>query len=266
MNEPVIRVQGLSVVAGRRRILEDVSFSIGAGERVIIVGPNGAGKSSLLKTLSGITAPDAGTVNVLGQRLHGGVSRAQLHTLRAAVGQVFQGLHLVGRLTVEENVLIGGLARNRSPLTWARVYPRSEHGLASEALAAVNMTSFARVRADRLSGGERQKVAIARALMQQPRLLLADEPTASLDPFAAQDIADLLGNIALARGLTLITVVHTLSLLPRLGERVIGLKAGRVCFDLRVEEISETRLQALYAGASPSSSASVPIIEPAAVL
>lgn len=266
MSEPVIRVQGLSVVAGRRRILEDVSFSIGAGERVVIVGPNGAGKSSLLKTLSGITPPAAGTVNVLGQRLHGGVSRARLHALRAAVGQVFQGLHLVGRLTVQENVLIGGLARNRSPLTWARVYPRSERELAGEALAAVNMASFASIRADRLSGGERQKVAIARALMQQPRLLLADEPTASLDPFAAQDIADLLGNIALARGLTLITVVHTLSLLPRLGERVIGLKAGRVCFDLRTQEISEETQQALYAGANPGGSADAARIERATVL
>ena len=148
------------------------------------------------------------------------------------------------RLSALDNVLIGCLGRVTGWRSWARVFPDEELAQARNALRQVGLLARAETRADRLSGGERQKVAIARMLLQRPRLILADEPTAALDPAAAAEVCHLLAKAA--NGATLITVVHNPALLPLLSERVIGLKNGRIAFDLPVSEVSGEVLFRLY--------------------
>jgi phosphonate transport system ATP-binding protein len=243
-------LRGLICQAGGRSRLELDELCVQPGERIAVIGANGAGKSTLLRALSGFTRPAHGTLVVLGHALPGPHARmpgAGLRALRCEVGQVLQGLHLVQRLSAIENVLIGGLGRQRGWAAWRgwlRCPAQADVAEAEAALRAVGLLAKAGERADRLSGGERQRVAIARMLMQRPRLILADEPTASLDPLAAAEVCRLLARAA--AGATLITVVHNPSLIPLLAERVLGLKAGRLAFDLPVAALDDRRLAALY--------------------
>jgi phosphonate transport system ATP-binding protein len=167
-----------------------------------------------------------------------------LRRLRTDIGQVMQGLHLVLRLSSLDNVLMGLLGRRSGWRTWLRVPTDEDVKAAKAALAAVGMLAKADARADTLSGGERQKVAIARMLMQNPSLILADEPTASLDPLAAAEVCSVLAHAA--QGATLVSVVHNPSLLPILANRVIGLKQGRLEFDVAIDQLSDARLTHLY--------------------
>lgn len=252
MNGVVVSLQGVVACAGNRRILDDINLVLRQGERVALVGPNGAGKSTLLKLLTGMVQPSRGEVVVLERAMHRHVGNRRLRELRAEVGQVFQGLHLVHRLSSLENVLLGSLARNRGILSWARLFPTTEVARAKAALQAVGMLDKAQMRTDRLSGGERQKTAIARVLMQAPRLILADEPTAALDPLASTDIARMLSSLAQRHAMTLLTVVHDPGLLPLLAERVIGMRHGAIVFDLPVDEVDDHCLARLYANEAAS--------------
>jgi phosphonate transport system ATP-binding protein len=239
-----IDIEHLVCHAGDQAVLDLQHLRIGAGERVAVIGHNGAGKSTLLRCLSGFAAPTRVQGRVLGRALgpalHGGALRA----LRTEVGQVMQGVHLVQRLSAIDNVWIGALGRLRGWHSWLRWPRRSELAEAERALAAVGLLGKAEQRIDHLSGGERQKVAVARMLMQRPRLILADEPTASLDPLAAAEVGSLLRQAA--GEATLITVVHNPGLLPLLSDRVIGLKHGRVAFDKPVAEVGDAELARLY--------------------
>ena len=231
-----------------RTVLDIERLVVGEGERIAIVGHNGAGKSTLLRVLSGFTRPTAGQVSVLGQRLDTPLPPARLRALRREAGQVLQGLHLVPRLSALENVLIGSLGRVTGWRSWVRRYPAHEYERARAALGTVGMLDQASMRTDGLSGGERQKVAIARLLVQGPRLILADEPTAALDPSAAQEICRVL--CTATAGATLVSVVHNTALLPRLADRVIGLRQGQVVFDLAQSQVDAAQLAALYLGPS----------------
>jgi len=240
----IVEIDGLVCQVRGRTMLEIDRLSIAGGERIAIVGPNGAGKSTLLRTLSGFMLPARGAARVLGRPIGTRSRSRDLRRLRSEVGHVMQGLHLVQRLSAIENVLIGALGRLAGWRSWTRCYGARDVADAESALRDVGMLAKADERADRLSGGERQKVAIARMLMQRPKLILADEPTASLDPLAAAEICGLLA--AAAQGATLITVVHNPSLLPMLADRVLGLKRGRVAFDLPLAELDDQRLSSLY--------------------
>ncbi|WP_374691460.1 phosphonate ABC transporter ATP-binding protein [Accumulibacter sp.] len=243
---PLVELRGVRCTAGGRTLLAVDSLAITAGERVAIVGHNGAGKSTLLKLVSGFVTPGQGIVTVLGQRLPQ-PSAAALRALRRDVGQVMQGLHLVARLSALENVLVGCLGRVDGWRSWTRFFPADEVAAARQALHAVGIGDRCATRADRLSGGERQKVAIARLLLQRPRLILADEPTAALDPAAAGEVCALLANAAGAdAGVTLLSVVHSPALLPLLCERVIGLAKGRIVFDLPLAAVGDGALASLY--------------------
>ena len=252
---PSIELRGVRCTLGGRSVLDIDRLVVGEGERVAIVGHNGAGKSTLLRVLSGFTRPTAGQVSVLGVRLDMPLPPARLRALRREAGQVLQGLHLVPRLSALENVLIGCLGRVTGWRSWVRRYPAHECERACTALAMVGMLDKASMRTDGLSGGERQKVAIARLLVQAPRLILADEPTAALDPAAAQEICRVLGSAT--AGATLVSVVHNTALLPLLADRVIGLRQGRVVFDLPQAQVDAAQLAALYGGASASTRANV---------
>ena len=227
-----------------RTVLDIASLEVRAGERIALVGPNGAGKSTLLRILAGEIVPSHGAVTILNRQPAQGMNRSQRRAWRREVGQVFQGLHLVARLTAMDNTLIGALGRVEGWRSWLRLYPEAVRQQACEALRSVDLLGQIHMRADRLSGGERQKVAIARLLMQRPRLILADEPTAALDPAAAGDVCRLL--LKAAEDATLLTVVHNTTLLTQLADRVIGLRAGRIAFDLPVDEVDDRALLALY--------------------
>lgn len=254
MTAPVLQAEGLVCRRGGRITLAVPRFRVMPGERVALIGPNGAGKSTLLRCLVGLVRPTEGRLEVLGTVLAAPgvapVGGTRLRALRSQVGHVMQGLHLVQRLSALENVLVGALARLPGWRSWLRCYPADELAAARAALAAVGLGPLARSRSDRLSGGERQKVAIARMLMQRPRLILADEPTASLDPQAAAEVCRLLADAA--RGATLVCVVHNPALLPLLADRVVGLREGRIAFDLPVAALDEERLAALYEVATVS--------------
>lgn len=244
MSTNIIDIQNLEMVIAGRRILKVDSLHIAHGEKVAILGRNGAGKSTLLRCLNGFVKPTAGHIVVNRHTVFPLRRERDLRLVRAQVGQVLQGLHLVARLSAMENVLVGGLARMPRLRSWARIFTNEETQRAQAALKAVGMAHLAEKRADKLSGGERQKVAIARMLMQEPELVLADEPTAALDPTAADEVCELL--VKATENSTLITVVHNVSLVPLLSQRVIGLKAGEVVLDCASHELTQAQLDHLY--------------------
>lgn len=245
---PAIRLLRVRVNLGGRIVLDDVDLNIDHGERVAIVGTNGAGKSTLLKLLAATVVASSGNVEVLGRDLRRPLSSQERRRLHAQTGQIFQGLHLVARLTVLENVLLGCLSRHGSLRTWARLFPAVEIGNARELLSTVGLGDSNLMRADQLSGGERQKVAIARMLQQRPQLILSDEPTSAVDPAASIAMAQLISAQARVLGATIITVVHEPDLLPLVADRVIGLNGGRLAFDLPVASVTQAVLGTLYGG------------------
>lgn len=227
-------------VAGRA-LLRVPRLEVRHGERVAVVGPNGAGKSTLLRLLAGLTLPTAGMVRVLGRPAH--------DVARQEIGLLMQGLHLVPRLSARENVIIGALSRLRGAdawRSWLRQYPVPLLREADRALTALGLADRVATRADRLSGGERQKVALARLQLQRPRLVLADEPTSALDPSATRQVCEALLALAQPEARTLVTVVHDPQLLPVLATRVIGVADGQLQWDLPIDGVGPERLQALY--------------------
>jgi phosphonate transport system ATP-binding protein len=249
VSSAAIELRGLRWAPAGRCLLDVPALRIEVGERVALIGPNGAGKSSLLRLLAGQMAASSGELWVLGRARHLGLSRREAQRLRAEVGQVHQGLHLVPRLSARENALIGALAR---PLpawrSWTRNFPSAWNAEAELALADWGLAEQADTRADRLSGGQRQKVALARLRLQRPRLVLADEPTAALDPASSLQACAMLGEVV-GSG-TLVSVLHQPELISRLADRVIALRAGRIVWDRPAAALDPVDLQALYAPGS----------------
>ena len=247
-----IHINDLTVWADQRCLLRISHLLVCQGERIALVGPNGAGKSTLLRVLGGFLPATSGSLTVLGRSFgphdEHALTAAGWRSLRAELGQVMQGLHLVPRLTARENVILGALARPGGMAlwrSWLRLYPIQLVREADQALLALGLLEHADTRADRLSGGERQKVSLARLTLQRPKLILADEPTSALDPNATLEACSALRSTAV--GATLVSVVHDTTLLPLLADRVIGLAAGQVVFDLSVEDASPERMRSLYA-------------------
>jgi phosphonate transport system ATP-binding protein len=244
MNSTYIHAQELTCNVSGSTILAIDNLNIKQGERIAILGHNGAGKSTFFKLVSGFMQISSGKLNVLDHHLENNLSAIHLRSLRKEIGQILQGLHLVSRLSTLDNVLIGCLGRISGWQSILGYYSDSDIELAHQALDAVGLQDHACKRVDKLSGGERQRIAIARMLMQQPKLILADEPTAALDPGAALDMCDLL--IKSAKNSTLITIVHNTALLPYLADRVLGFKSGGIVFDLPVREVDKEIINQLY--------------------
>lgn len=227
---PVIELQGVSKAYGHVTALDDVSLTVGRGETVVLLGLSGSGKTTLLRHLNGLEAPSTGRVRVLDTDLVG-LAERKLRALRSRIGFVFQQFELVGRLTVLENVLTGSLATLRGPRVGIWSYPRAHRLEALRRLDRVGLLDRAYQRADTLSGGQQQRAAIARALMQNPEILLADEPVASLDPESSDQVMALLREIALDHTLTVVCSLHQVDLALAFGQRIVGLRHGRVVLD-----------------------------------
>jgi phosphonate transport system ATP-binding protein len=245
---PILEIDQLvKEYAGGRRALDRVSLSVDAGEFVVVLGANGSGKSTLLRCVVRLVEPTAGSVRVGGQdlaRLHG----RQLREARRSVAMIFQQASLVRRRTALQNVATGALGRHHDLATAFGYLPREELLHAGTLLDRLGLSHLAHKRADTLSGGEAQRVAIARGLAQRPRVLLADEPVASLDPEAAEGVLGLLSHLAAVERLGVLCVLHQPDLGARYARRIVGLRAGRVRFDAPVEDVGAPAIAALYQG------------------
>lgn len=227
------------------RALSDVSFNIPKGQVVGLIGPSGAGKSTLIRCINRLVEPSQGSI-----RLHDlevtQLSTAQLRQARRRIGMIFQEFALVERLTVMENVLSGRLGYVPFWRSFTRRFPGADIAQAFRLLDRVGLSAHADKRADALSGGQRQRVGIARALAQNPDLLLVDEPTASLDPKTSRQIMRLLVEICAESGLPAIINIHDVVLAQQFTDRIIGLQAGHVVFDGPPDALNESVLTRIY--------------------
>ena len=236
----VTKVYGEDTVA-----LNDVSFEIPDGEFVVLLGPSGAGKSTLLRILNGLTTPTEGTLSIGGEEVLG---------TRSDVAMVFQMHYLVESMSAYRNSLTGALNRTETIDSVLTNYTEEDKEMALEALDTVGLLEDADQRAGSMSGGQQQRVGIARALTQDPALLLADEPVASLDPKAAQEVMRYLKVAAKERDLTSIVSLHQVNVAREFGERFIGLRDGEVVFDGGKEDLTMDVVDRIYYGEDGSES------------
>lgn len=225
--------------------MRGLDLEIAEGEFVVVVGLSGAGKSTLVRTVNGLVGLTGGSLEVAGRRVDQ-LSPRRLRQLRAEVGMIFQSFNLVKRTSVLNNVLMGRLYATP---TWRSLIglPRAaDKELAFQALERVGIVDKAYVRAANLSGGQQQRVSIARALAQEPKVMLADEPVASLDPPTANQVMRDLRRINRELGITTIVNLHFLDLARRYGDRIIGMRQGELVFDGSGEQADEQVFESIY--------------------
>jgi phosphonate transport system ATP-binding protein len=250
----MLEIEGLSRSFGAKAALAGVTLQIEKGSFVGVIGRSGAGKSTLLRLINRLVEPTTGRIVCEGldvTALHG----RQLRQWRARAAMVFQQFNLVGRLDVLTNVLLGRLAVVppwRSLVSW---WPDADKAIALAALEQFDMAQLAAQRADQLSGGQQQRVAIARALVQEPDIVLADEPTASLDPHNTRVVMDALQRINKHFGITVICNLHSLDIARAYCDRLVGMAAGGIVFDDVTKALTDAAARELYGIASDRSGA-----------
>ncbi len=225
--------------------LKGVTLTVAAGEVLGLIGPSGAGKSTLIRCVNRLVEPTSGTIRLDGVDL-AALRGARLRAARRQIGMIFQEYALVERLTVMENLLSGRLGYTGFWASWFRRFPATDILRAYELLSRVGLAGMENKRADALSGGQRQRVGIARALMQDPKLLLVDEPTASLDPKTSRQIMRLILDLCRERGLAAIVNIHDVVLATEFLPRIVGLRAGEVVFDGPAAEVDRAVLTRIY--------------------
>ncbi|MBI3456618.1 MAG: phosphonate ABC transporter ATP-binding protein [Candidatus Rokubacteria bacterium] len=247
----MIEVEGLRVVLPPDTVaLYGVDLAIGPGEFVVIIGRSGAGKTTFLRSINRLVEPTAGTVRVAGRAVTG-AGPAELRQLRRQIGMIFQQFNLVRRVSVLANVLAGRLGYVPVAPSLCGQFPAQDRAVALDCLAQVGLAELADRRADTLSGGEQQRVAIARALAQAPSVVLADEPTASLDPHLTGSIMGILKRINEEQALTVVVSQHQLGTALEFGTRIVGFRAGRVGFDGPPSKVTPSVVEAIYGDEAP---------------
>jgi phosphonate transport system ATP-binding protein len=243
---PQLQIKDLvKVYPSGTRAVDGVSLDIQRGEFVVLIGLSGSGKSSLLRCINRLVEPTSGSVIFDGID----VTRArgpEMRRIRRRIGMIFQSFNLVRRTSVLSNTLSGRLGYRSAWRTIASRPSQDDIAAAFENLGRVGIADKAYARADALSGGQQQRVGIARALMQHPDIMLADEPVASLDPATSHSVMKYLEEINKKDGITVVCSLHFLSLARRYGTRVIALKGGKVAFDGKPAEIDERRFKEIY--------------------
>jgi phosphonate transport system ATP-binding protein len=229
-------------------VLKHINLDIGAEGLTAIIGPSGTGKSTLIRCINRLVDPTSGEIWFEGQdiaKVHG----SGLRHIRRRIGMVFQEYNLVERLSVMENILSGRLGYIPIWRAFMRKFPEADIARAFELLDAVGLgVDFATRRADKLSGGQRQRVGIARAIMQDPGLVLADEPTSSLDPKTSVEIMELMAELSARRGIPIVVNIHNVELAKRFAHRVIGMTEGMVVYDGPPEGLGAHHLAEIYGG------------------
>jgi len=225
--------------------LDNVNLEINKGEFIVIVGLSGAGKSTLLRSINRLHEISSGDISIDGVSITQAKGN-KLLMMRRNIGMIFQSFNLVKRSSVIRNVLSGRVGYHS---TWKMVlglFPKKDKQIALEALDRVNIVEKAYSRADELSGGQQQRVSIARALAQEPKIILADEPVASLDPLTTKQVMDDLKRINQELGITIIVNLHFVDLAREYATRIIGLRAGKVVFDGPVEQATDNAFSHIY--------------------
>jgi phosphonate transport system ATP-binding protein len=217
--------------------LKGIDAEIRSGSFTVVLGPSGAGKSTLLRLINGLETPTSGVVRIDGEA----VGAHNLRHIRSKVAMVFQQFNLVNRLTVVTNVLTGRLAHRSALGSVFYLFRKEDMDIAQEVLSRVGLTEKAWIRADKLSGGQQQRVGIARALAQRPKVILADEPVASLDPVSSEEIMALL-----REGITVVVNLHQVDLARRFADRIIGMNSGKIVFDGKPEQMTQAALRTIY--------------------
>jgi phosphonate transport system ATP-binding protein len=228
--------------------LSDVSFAVAPGEFVAVLGPSGAGKTTLFRCLTGLTRPDHGTVRIDGQDIWAGAR--ELRAARQTVALIFQQFNLIRRLTALQNVLVGRLAHVSTWRVVLRRFTRADRQRALRCLDTVGLLDKAAVRADQLSGGQQQRVAIARALAQNARVILADEPVASLHPESAATVLASLRS-AVGAGVAVVASLHQVHLARAYADRILALRAGRLVQDAPTAHLDVRALEQIYERSAP---------------
>ena len=248
-NSKAIEVKDLSKSFKGKLALDKVNFSADEGEMLALVGASGSGKSTLLRNINGLQIADKGLVTIFNTPVQdNGKSHSRIRRLRSQIGFIFQQFNLVSRLTVLENVLIGSLAKVPLSRSLFRQFRKWEKYQALAALQRVGILEQAYQRASTLSGGQQQRVAIARCLVQGAKIILADEPIASLDPESARKVMELLCQLN-KEGITIVTSLHQVQMVRQYFPRAIALRDGRVMFDGAVEKLNDNRLTSIYGSA-----------------
>lgn len=244
--EPLLHIQNLRKSYGAdTEVLKGIDLRLAAGEFLSVIGPSGAGKSTFIRCINSLVVANEGHCRLKGEeifRLHG----SALREVRRQIGMIFQSHALVDRLSVMENILSGRLGYIGFWRSTLRRFPQSDIDKAFYLLERVGLEGFEDRRADRLSGGQRQRVGIARALLQDPQLLLVDEPTASLDPKTARQIMRLLRELAAESNLSVIANLHDVALAKMFSDRIVGLRAGKIVFEDHPDALTDEILTTIY--------------------
>jgi len=247
MPQPVVALESVckSLAGGKIVAVHNVSFTLSRGEFLVVLGPSGAGKSTLMRCINHLAVPTAGRILVNGREVTR--KHRELRKLRQGIGMVFQQFNLVLRLSVIMNVLAGRLSYRSAWRSLFYSFTHEDRVIALEALEMVGLGHKAFQRADTLSGGEQQRVGIARALAQRPSVILADEPVASLDPKIARQVLGYLKDISQRLGISVICNLHQIDFAREYAQRIIGLARGELIFDGRPDELTPEVIERIYA-------------------
>jgi phosphonate transport system ATP-binding protein len=249
----VLSIRAISKTFGKRRALDRVSLSVQRGEMIALIGPSGSGKSTLLRSISGLQTIDAsdikgeGVIEAFGGPVQGrGRVSDKVREARIRIGFIFQQFNLVGRLSLFSNVALGSLGRIPFWRGLLGQWPEETKSAAMAALNRVGVAEYAGQRANTLSGGQQQRGAIARTLVQKAKIILADEPVASLDPVSARKVMEILRDLNRTDGLTVVVTLHQVDYALRYCDRVVALKAGGVVYDGPASGLGRKKLIDIY--------------------
>ncbi len=242
----MIKLKNVSVLYNKKNLaVNNVSLNIEQGQFIGIIGLSGSGKSSLIKTINYLVEPHKGSVHIESINI-GSLKKNELRKTRRKIGFIFQDYNLVEKVSVIENVLVGRLGYKSSLKSFFGLYDHKDYDTAIKSLEQVGLKDKVFVRADQLSGGQKQRVAIAKVLCQNPKIILADEPVASLDTSSAQNVMDYFKEINEMSQTTIMINLHDVNLARKYCSRIIALKDGQVFFDKKSGDIDDKQLQELY--------------------
>ena len=251
-DKPMIQLKDVSKIYDNGTVgLKDINLTINKGEFVVVVGLSGAGKSTLLRSINRLHDITSGDILIDGKSITSAKGK-NLRKLRRDIGMIFQNFNLVKRSSVLRNVLVGRVAYYPTWKTTFNLFDKEDKQKAYEALQQVDLADKVYARADELSGGQQQRVAIARVLMQNPKIILADEPTASLDPQTSVRVMNDLKMLNEKYGMTVVDNLHSIELAQQFGERVIGIRAGQVVYDGKMKDTPKSVFTNIYNGGNGS--------------
>ena len=243
----MIKIENLSHTYNGKEVeaVKDVNLHVKKGESLVIIGSSGSGKSTLLKCINRLIDPTKGNI-VIDGKYFSGSNKKQISQMRGKIGMIFQNYNLIERETVLKNILNGRLRYNTSFRTILGRFSKEDYQIARDNLKIVGLEEYENTKVANLSGGQKQRVGIARALSQKPDVILADEPVSSLDPKLMKEIMDLLKNICVEKGITLVTSLHFLEFAKRYGTRIIGMRDGGIVFDGTPADLTEKDIVEIY--------------------